>query len=393
VVFSGYSGTDRYDIAEILLKVALSIIILTLNQIPVARWLLNQNLKSFSQVSSIKTFDFSTLYTTLPRDKLKSRLKETIHKVFSYRNYGSKFVVLGYSSTCFSDGVQKGKTCYSWSSSSMAYLSPLEGCCFSRSSACQWVRVVPLFLYSCGSEFLRGLVRDERIHEAGTFSFTYRCIDDVLSINGSRFAEFLPLMCPPGLEVRGTMDAASSASFLDLYLGFDDSGQVGTEVCDRRGDFSFGVMGFPSVCSSVPASPVYGVCISWLVRCARASSNYSDFLKRRLHLRDRLLDQGYRGIRLVRSLGEFIFRYRDLVEICSVSAEGVMDDGFSCGEGVWRWVVKNKNVKDIFLSMCDVRVFLTFASLGLVLLWQLFCLFCSSIVINTVIVTARDFEP
>jgi hypothetical protein len=30
--------------------------------------------------------------------------------------------------------------------------------------------------------------------EAGAFSFTYRCIDDVLSINGSGFAEFLPLM-------------------------------------------------------------------------------------------------------------------------------------------------------------------------------------------------------
>jgi hypothetical protein len=36
--------------------------------------------------------------------------------------------------------------------------------------------------------------------------------------------------------------------------------------------------------------------------------------------------------------------------------------------------------------MCDVKLFLTFASLGLVLLWQLFYLFCSSIVINTVIV-------
>ena len=35
-----------------------------------------------------------------------------------------------------------------------------------------------------------------------------------------------------------------------------------------------------------------------------------------------------------------------------------------------------------FLSMCDVKLFLTFASLGLVLLWQLFYLFCSSIVIN-----------
>ena len=29
----------------------------------------------------------------------------------------------------------------------------------------------------------------------------------------------------------------------------------------------------------------------------------------------------------------------------------------------------NKNVKNIFLSMCDVRVFLTFTSLNLVLLW------------------------
>jgi hypothetical protein len=38
--------------------------------------------RSFSQVSSIKTFDFSTLYTTLPHDKLKTRLKETIHKAF-----------------------------------------------------------------------------------------------------------------------------------------------------------------------------------------------------------------------------------------------------------------------------------------------------------------------
>jgi hypothetical protein len=60
-----------------------------------------------------KTFDFSTLYTTLPHDKLKTRLKETIHKAFSHRNYGSKFVVLGYKSTYFSNKIHKGKTCYS----------------------------------------------------------------------------------------------------------------------------------------------------------------------------------------------------------------------------------------------------------------------------------------
>jgi hypothetical protein len=43
----------------------------------------NLKSRSFSHVSSINTFDFSTLYTTLPHDKLKTSLKETIHKAFS----------------------------------------------------------------------------------------------------------------------------------------------------------------------------------------------------------------------------------------------------------------------------------------------------------------------
>jgi hypothetical protein len=34
-----------------------------------------------------------------------------------------------------------------------------------------------------------------------------------------------------------------------------------------------------------------------------------------------------------------------------------------------------KNVKTMFLSMCDVKLSLTFTSLNLVLLWQLFYLF------------------
>jgi hypothetical protein len=78
----------------------------------------------------------------------------------------------------------------------------------------------------------------------------------------------------------------------------------------------------------------YGVYISQLIRYGRASSNYSDFLKRHLHLRNRLLDQGYKKIRLIRSLKKFIFRYQDLVEIYSVSAETIINDAFSYSENV-----------------------------------------------------------
>jgi hypothetical protein len=57
-------------------------------------------------------------------------------------------------------------------------------------------------------------------------------------------------------------------------------------------------------------------------------------VQRSLHLRNRLLDQIYKKIRLIRSLIKFIFRYQDLVEIYSVFAEKIISDGFSYSENV-----------------------------------------------------------
>jgi hypothetical protein len=84
----------------------------------------------------------------------------------------------------------------------------------------------------------------------------------------------------------------------------------------------------------IPINTILCVYISQLIRYARGSSNYSDFLKRHLHLRNRLLDQGYKKIRFIRSLKKFIFRYQYLVEIYSVSAEKIISDAFSYSENV-----------------------------------------------------------
>jgi hypothetical protein len=58
----------------------------------------------------------------------------------------------------------------------------------------------------------------------------------------SRFSEFLPLIYPPELEVKETTDTASSALFLNLYLEFDDSGQLSTAIYDKRDDFNFKII-------------------------------------------------------------------------------------------------------------------------------------------------------
>jgi hypothetical protein len=52
---------------------------------------------------------------------------------------------------------------------------------------------------------------------------------------------------PPELEVKETTDTASSASFLDLYLEIDDSGQLSTKIYDKRDDFNFKSINFPNM--------------------------------------------------------------------------------------------------------------------------------------------------
>ena len=59
-----------------------------------------------------------------------------------------------------------------------------------------------LCLCSYESEFLQKLVKDKKINEARAFNFTYSYIDDVLSINNSRFAEFLSLIYPPEWKLK-----------------------------------------------------------------------------------------------------------------------------------------------------------------------------------------------
>ena len=46
----------------------------------------NLNSNSLAPVHSIKTYDFSTLYTTIPHSKLKSRLTELIRNAFRFKN-------------------------------------------------------------------------------------------------------------------------------------------------------------------------------------------------------------------------------------------------------------------------------------------------------------------
>ena len=69
---------------------------------------------------------------------------------------------------------------------------------------------------------------------------------------------------------------------------------VSTKIYDKRDDFDFEIVNFSFLDGDVPRSTSDGVCISQLIRFARASSIVADFNTRNKLLTQKRLEQGYR---------------------------------------------------------------------------------------------------
>jgi hypothetical protein len=72
------------------------------------------------------------------------------------------------------------------------------------------VLLADLFLYSYEADFIQGLAR--------SFDFTFRYVDDVLSLNNSRLGDFVDCIYPIELEIKDITDTDRSVSYLDLHL-------------------------------------------------------------------------------------------------------------------------------------------------------------------------------
>jgi hypothetical protein len=60
-----------------------------------------------------------------------------------------------------------------------------------------------------------------------------------------------------------------SASYLNFYIEIDNRGRLKTKLYDQRDDFTFPIVNLPFISSSIPATLVYGVYFSQLVRYYR----------------------------------------------------------------------------------------------------------------------------
>ena len=76
----------------------------------------------------------------------------------------------------------------------------------------------------------KGFSRKNEKKLARSFNFTFRYIDDVLSLNNSRLGDFVDRIYPIELEIKDTTDTDRSASYLDLHLEIDCEGRLRTKL-------------------------------------------------------------------------------------------------------------------------------------------------------------------
>jgi hypothetical protein len=94
-----------------------------------------------------------------------------------------------------------------------------------------------LLLYSYEADFIPGLPQKTDKKVARSFNYTFRYIDDVLSLNNCWFGDIVDHIYPIELQIKDTTDTDDtdmSASYLDLHLEIDSEGRLRTKFCGKE---------------------------------------------------------------------------------------------------------------------------------------------------------------
>ena len=87
-----------------------------------------------------------------------------------------------------------------------------------------------LFLYSYEAHFIQGLIKKNEKKLVRYFNAIFLYIDDVLSLNNSRFGNFADRIYPIELQIKDSTYTERYASYMDLHLEIDSKGRLRTKL-------------------------------------------------------------------------------------------------------------------------------------------------------------------
>ena len=174
------------------------------------------------KATPIQTFDFSTLYTSIPHDLLKSRMNNITNNAFKHKNGATRYthIKVGRNKSYYTNDPLNGDNKYTDSDicKMIEFLVDniyvkLGGQLFQQTVAISMGTncaplLADLFLYLYENKFLDKLIKKVKRKLARKFSLSYRYIDDLISFSDKRFKEFISDIYPKKLTIPETTESA-----------------------------------------------------------------------------------------------------------------------------------------------------------------------------------------
>ena len=214
-----------------------------------------------STAASAQRFDFSTFYTSIPHDLVNSRISNLVHNAFRKKDGSVRYTHIkvtrarGYFSHDINGG---GDSMYTADNicNMIEFLIDNIFVQFGGRLFRQMIGIpvgtncAPLladfFLYSYENEFLDNMIRSGHRRLARSFDLCYRYL---IVFNNKKFLDYLKEIYPSQLTVEKANKSDHLADYLDLTFIIDSAGKLSTRLFDKRDDFDFHIVNFPSLTS------------------------------------------------------------------------------------------------------------------------------------------------
>ena len=278
--------------------------------------------KSLARKSAkcVSSFDFSTLYTKIPHDKLIDVLTKIIEFVFK-GGTRSKISIhkSGWANWVSND--HKSSVVYTKESLIQAVSYLIRNCHFKLGDKLFRQDIgIPmgsdpapafanLFLFHYESSWLKSIKKNNCIL-ARKFGQVYRYIDDLLALNdGHSFETFHEDIYPEELQLNKENDNPYSTNFLDLHINIEN-GIFTTRLFDKRDHFGFNITRLPYKDSNIPNRMFYSSIAAESLRIFRATSTSNHAISSIQTLVARMIKQGANVPNMKSSIAKMIKRHQ-----------------------------------------------------------------------------------
>ena len=269
---------------------------------------------------SISTFDFSTLYTKLPHNKLIKELSAVID--FAFEGGKCKFIEISkQGKASWKTKRTQGAVSFSRNSLKQAVKHLIQNCFFTVGNIVMRQAIgIPmgidpapfwanLFLYQYEERYMSDLIQSDRM-KARHFHSTKRFIDDLCAINdGNLFGQIYQEIYPEELELK-LEHSGLHASFLNLDITIRE-GEFVYKLFDKRDAFPFSIVRMPFIDSNIPQSIFYSTLVGEFLRVARSTLKLHDFLVKAKDLCKRMTNQGAKKYLAERNIRKIVSRHED----------------------------------------------------------------------------------